>query len=52
MVQAQQSVNKTKMIADFRKAHPADFRLNISGSAAEIIESTKFLGVHITEKLT
>lgn len=35
------------MIVNFRKTHPVHSPLNISGSAVEIVENTKFLwGAH------
>ncbi|KAL0149199.1 hypothetical protein M9458_055433 [Cirrhinus mrigala] len=47
------NVDKTKeIIVDFRRTHPAHLPLSINGSAVEIVRSTKFLGVHITEELT
>ncbi|KAL0151258.1 hypothetical protein M9458_053449 [Cirrhinus mrigala] len=46
-------VDKTKeIIVDFRRTHPARLPLSINGSAVEIVRTTKFLGVHITEELT
>ena len=47
------NVDKTKeMVVDFRRVRGDHRPLNITGSAVEIVQSTKFLGVHITENLT
>ncbi|KAI4898548.1 hypothetical protein NFI96_023348, partial [Prochilodus magdalenae] len=47
------NVDKTKeMVVDFRRVRGDHAPLNINGSAVEIVQSTKFLGVHITENLT
>ncbi|KAI4900497.1 hypothetical protein NFI96_007889, partial [Prochilodus magdalenae] len=47
------NVDKTKeMVVDFRRVRDDHAPLNINGSAVEIVQSTKFLGVHITENLT
>uniref|UniRef100_A0A3B5PZ90 Reverse transcriptase domain-containing protein n=1 Tax=Xiphophorus maculatus TaxID=8083 RepID=A0A3B5PZ90_XIPMA len=47
------NVDKTKeMIVDFRKNRPSHAPLLINSSAVEVVSSTKFLGVHITNDLT
>ncbi|KAL7861169.1 hypothetical protein AOLI_G00175180, partial [Acnodon oligacanthus] len=47
------NVDKTKeMVVDFRRVRSDHPPPNITGSAVEIVRSTKFLGVHITENLT
>lgn len=47
------NVDKTKeMVVDFRRAQRDHSPLNIGGSPVEIVQSTKFLGVHLTENLT
>ncbi|KAI4896098.1 hypothetical protein NFI96_006456 [Prochilodus magdalenae] len=47
------NVDKTKeMVVNFRRVRGDHVPLNINGSAVEIVQSTKFLGVHITENLT
>ncbi|KAI4879858.1 hypothetical protein NFI96_004003 [Prochilodus magdalenae] len=47
------NVDKTKeMVVDFRRVRGDHAPLNINGSAVEIVQSTKFLGVHIMENLT
>ncbi|KAK3546817.1 hypothetical protein QTP86_003083 [Hemibagrus guttatus] len=47
------NVDKTKeMVVDFRRAHSGHSLLYIDGSSVEIVKSTKFLGVHLTENLT
>ncbi|KAF7647085.1 hypothetical protein LDENG_00177670 [Lucifuga dentata] len=47
------NVDKTKeIIVDFRKKQPSHTPLHINNSAVEVVESTKFLGVHITDTLT
>lgn len=47
------NIDKTKeIIVDFRKTRPDHILVLINGSSAEIVRSTKFLGVHITEDLT
>uniref|UniRef100_A0A3B1JF03 Reverse transcriptase domain-containing protein n=1 Tax=Astyanax mexicanus TaxID=7994 RepID=A0A3B1JF03_ASTMX len=47
------NVDKTKeMVVDFRRAPGVHHPLNINGSAVEIVDNTKFLGVHIAENLT
>ncbi|XP_059843348.1 uncharacterized protein LOC132403733 [Hypanus sabinus] len=47
------NVNKTKeMVVDFRRAQSDHSPLNIDGSSVEIVKSTKFLGVRLTENLT
>ncbi|KAF0025100.1 hypothetical protein F2P81_021981 [Scophthalmus maximus] len=49
----QLNVNKTKEITvDFRKKQKAHTPLTINGSAVVSVQSTKFLGVHITDDLT
>ena len=46
------NVNKTKeMIVDFRKQQREHPPIHIDGTAVEKVESFKFLGVHITDKL-
>ncbi|KAI3374190.1 hypothetical protein L3Q82_006052 [Scortum barcoo] len=45
--------DKTKeIIVDFRKIQPSHAPLLINNSAVEVVSSTKFLGVHITDDLT
>ncbi|KAK3530964.1 hypothetical protein QTP70_007265 [Hemibagrus guttatus] len=45
--------DKTKeMVVDFRRAQSDHSLLFIDGSPVEIIKSTKFLGLHLTEDLT
>ncbi|XP_051963031.1 uncharacterized protein LOC127629815 [Xyrauchen texanus] len=47
------NVDKTKeMDVDFRRTQCNCSQLNIDGSFAEIVKSTKFLGVHLVENLT
>ncbi|KAI3369842.1 hypothetical protein L3Q82_024428 [Scortum barcoo] len=47
------NVDKTKeIIVDFRKIQPSHAPLLINNSAVEVVSSTKFLGVHITDDLT
>ncbi|KAM9471619.1 uncharacterized protein ACWYII_007379 [Salvelinus alpinus] len=47
------NVNKTKeMIVDFRKKMTEHTPILIDGAAVEQVESFKFLGVHITNKVT
>ena len=47
------NVGKTKeMIVDFRKAQPSHTPLLINDTAVEVVSSTKFLGIHITDNLT
>ncbi|KAM4541264.1 uncharacterized protein V3H82_023100 [Fundulus diaphanus] len=47
------NVEKTKeIIVDFRKNRPRHAPLLINNSAVEVVSSTKFLGVHITDNLT
>lgn len=47
------NVDKTKeMVVDFRRVQRDHSPLNIGGSPVEIVQSTKFLGVHLTENLT
>ncbi|KAI3374115.1 hypothetical protein L3Q82_005930 [Scortum barcoo] len=44
---------KTKeIIVDFRKIQPSHAPLLINNSAVEVVSSTRFLGVHITDDLT
>ena len=46
------NVNKTKeMIVDFRKQQREHPPIHIDGTAVEKVESFKFLGVHVTDKL-
>jgi hypothetical protein len=46
------NVRKTKeMIVDFRKQQREHPPIHIDGTAVEKVESFKFLGVHITDKL-
>jgi hypothetical protein len=46
------NVNKTKeMIVDFRKQKREHPPIHIDRTAVEKVESFKFLGVHITDKL-
>ncbi|KAI3361701.1 hypothetical protein L3Q82_002059 [Scortum barcoo] len=46
-------LDKTKeIIVDFRKIQPSHAPLLINNSAVEVVSSTKFLGVHITDDLT
>ena len=46
------NVDKIKeLVVDFR-SHTNHSLLNIDGSSVEIVKSTKFLGVHLTENLT
>ena len=46
------NVNKTKeMIMDFRKQQRDHTPIHIDGTAVEKVESFKFLGVHITDKM-
>ena len=46
------NVNKTKeMIVDFRKQQREHSPIHIDGIVVEKVESFKFLGVHITDKL-
>ena len=46
------SINKTKeLIVDFRKQQREQPPIHIDGTAVEKVESLKFLGVHITDKL-
>ena len=47
------NVIKTKeMIVDYRKKMPEHAPIVIDGAAVEQVKSFKFLGVHITNKLT
>ena len=46
------NVNKTKeRIVDFRKQQREHPSIHIDGTVVEKVESFKFLGVHITDKL-
>ena len=46
------NTNKTKeMIVDFRKQQRVHPPIYIDGTAVEKVESFKFLGIHITDKL-
>ena len=46
------NVNKTnEMIVDFRKQQREQPPIHIAGTVVERVESFKFLGVHITDKL-
>ena len=46
------NVNKTKeIIVDFRKQQREHLPIHINGTVVETVESFKFLGVHITDKL-
>jgi hypothetical protein len=46
------NVNKTKeMIVDFRKQQREHPPIHNDGAAVEKVESFKFLGIHITDKL-
>jgi thiamine monophosphate synthase len=46
------NVNKTKkIIVDFRKQQREQPSIHIGGIAVEKVESFKFLGLHITDKL-
>jgi hypothetical protein len=46
------NVNKTKeLIVDFRKQQKEHTPTHIDGTAAEKVETFKFLGVHITDNL-
>ena len=40
-----------KMIVDFRKHQREHHTIHINGTAVEKVESFKFLGIHITDKL-
>lgn len=47
------NVDKTKeIIVDFRKSQPHHAPLLINNTTVEIVGSTRFLGVHITDRLT
>ena len=41
-----------EMIVDYRKRRPTHAPILINGAVVEQVESFKFLGVHITNKLT
>jgi hypothetical protein len=46
------NVIKTKdLIVDYRKRRAKQGPINIDGAEVELVESFKFLGVHITNKL-
>ena len=46
------NVNKTtEMIVDFRKQQREHPPIHIDGTVVEKVESFKFLGIHITDKL-
>jgi hypothetical protein len=46
------NMSKTKeLIVDYRKRRAVQAPINIDGAAVEQVESFKFLGVHITNKL-
>ena len=44
-------VRKTMMIVDFRKQQMEHSTIHIDGTAVEKVQSFKFLGIHITDKL-
>ena len=47
------NVNKTKeIIVDYRKRRAEHAFVHIDGAVVELVESFKFLGVHITNKLS
>ena len=47
------NVRKTKeLIVDYCKRRAEQAPINIDGAAVELVESFKFLGVHITNKLS
>ncbi|XP_061878024.1 uncharacterized protein LOC133630447 [Entelurus aequoreus] len=47
------NVDKTKeIIVDFRKHHSSHALIFINGTAVEMVSSTKFLGVQITDNMT
>ena len=47
------NVRKTKeLIVDYRKRRDEQAHINIDGTEVERVESFKFLGVHITNKLS
>uniref|UniRef100_A0A3B1IEK6 Reverse transcriptase domain-containing protein n=1 Tax=Astyanax mexicanus TaxID=7994 RepID=A0A3B1IEK6_ASTMX len=47
------NVKKTKeMIVDFRRGQHAHLPLHIGGSAVEVVDSYRYLGVHLTSNLT
>ncbi|KAF7710068.1 hypothetical protein HF521_008940, partial [Silurus meridionalis] len=47
------NVDRTKeMVVDFRRTQSNHSPLLIDGSSMEIVKSTKFLGVHLTENFT
>ena len=45
-------IKTKKMIVDYRKKRTEHAPILIGGAAVEQVESFKFLGVHITNKLT
>ena len=46
-------VSKTKeLIMDYRKRRPNRPPINIDGAVMELVESFRFLGVHITNELS
>lgn len=46
------NVDKTKeIIVDFRRSRPSHTPLRINDTAVEVVSTTKYLGVHITDKL-
>ena len=47
------NVSKTKdLIVDYRKRRAKQGPVNIDGAEVELVDSFKFLGVHITNKLS
>ena len=47
------NVSKTKeLIVDYRKRRAEQAPININGTVVERVESSKFLGVHITNELS
>ena len=53
LVKLSLNVSKTKeMILDYRKRRAEHATIHIEGAVVEQVESFKFLGVHITNKLT
>ena len=46
------NADKTKeIIVDFRRSRPSHTSLFINDTAVEVLSSTRFLGVHITDNL-
>ena len=45
-------IKRKEMIVDFRKKRTEHAPIHIDGGVVELVESFKFLGVHITNKLT